>query len=83
MMAWKQKLPFKHQQLPRQRIPASPYHPDQAELNSPHTAVQKDLGGNCRMTDSYLNLIIILKSSPKEEQKPHLHNPQDRYRPVS
>ena len=54
-------------------------HPDQFELNPQLTSLQKDHG----VTDSYLYLIVMLKSLLKEERKPHLHNRQCIYKLVS
>lgn len=38
---------------------------------------------NSEVTHGYLYLIRILKSLPKEERKPHLHNMKWMYRQVS
>ena len=64
------------------RHPTSSDYPDQFELNPWCTPTPVCHGVTSRMTDNYLYLIIILKSPPKEEHKPHLHNIQCMYRHV-
>ena len=54
-------------------------HPYQFKPNPQFTSVQMDHEVSSRMTHNYLYLIIILKSPPKEEHKPHLHNIQCMY----
>lgn len=51
-----------------------PDHPDQFELITQLSPTQMDHGVTSGMTNNYLYLIIVLKSLPKMEHKPHLHN---------
>ncbi|KAM8911142.1 proteasome subunit alpha type-1-like [Lycaon pictus] len=51
-----------------------PDHPDLLESNLKLIPAQKDHKVTSRMTDNYFYFIIIGKSLPQEEHKPHLHN---------
>lgn len=48
--------------------------PNQFEQNPRLAPVQTDHGVTSGMTNNYLYLILALKSPPKEDHKPHLHN---------
>lgn len=54
-----------------QRVLACLDEPDQFELNHRLKPVHMDHGGTHGVMESYLYLIIVLKSSCMEEHKPH------------
>ena len=54
----------------------------QFELNPCLTPMQMDQTVTQGVTGNYTYLITILKSPPKEEDKPHLNKRQSRYRTI-